>query len=78
MIRQKEKRRMTMNELINRKLAEVHENNRTLETTFFETQKGLSMVAKQSRFMFDECIANGFTEDQALKLVIGLFSGNGA
>lgn len=68
---------MTMNELINRKLAEIHENNRALETTFFETQKGLSLVVKQSRFMFDECIANGFTEDQALKLVIGLFSGNG-
>ncbi|OTO77284.1 hypothetical protein A5865_001159 [Enterococcus sp. 12E11_DIV0728] len=66
-----------MNNLIDKKLAEMHENNRTLESTFFEQQKGLSMVVKQSRFVFDECIANGFTEDQALKLVIGLFSGNG-
>lgn len=70
-------RRMMMNNLIDKKLAEMHENNRTLESTFFEQQKGLSMVVKQSRFVFDECIANGFTEDQALKLVIGLFSGNG-
>lgn len=70
-------RRIMMNNLIDKKLAEMHENNMTLETTFFEQQKGLSMVAKQSRFMFDECIANGFTEDQALKLVVGLFSGNG-
>jgi len=68
---------MMMNNLIDKKLAEMHENNRTLESTFFEQQKGLSMVVKQSRFVFDECIANGFTEDQALKLVIGLFSGNG-
>jgi len=67
-----------MNNLIDKKLAEMHENNKALETTFFEAQKGLCLLAKQSRFMFDECIANGFTEDQALKLVIGLFSGNGA
>ena len=70
-------RRMMMNNLIDKKLAEMHENNRTLESIFFEQQKGLSMVVKKSRFVFDECIANGFTEDQALKLVIGLFSGNG-
>lgn len=60
-----------------KKLMEMNENNQEIEATFFEMQKSFTLIARQGKFLFDECVENGFSEDQALKLVIGLFTGNG-
>jgi len=51
-------------------LIKMHENNQTLEETFFEMQKGLSIIAKQGRFLYNECIKQGFDENQALEFSI--------
>ncbi|MDT2635689.1 hypothetical protein P7D52_07990 [Enterococcus dongliensis] len=66
---------MEQNQL--KKLMEMNENNETLETTFFEMRRGLSLIAKQSKYLFDECVKEGFTEEQALTIVLGMFSGSG-
>ena len=60
------------------KLMEMSENNQTLETTFFETQRALSLLAKQSKYLFDACVREGFTENQAMTVVLGMFAGKNA
>lgn len=53
---------------------EMNENNQTLEATFFEMQKSLSLVAKQGKYLFDECVQTGFNEEQALKFTIAILT----
>lgn len=65
-----------MNQKQLEELMKMNENNQTLEATFFETQKGLSILAKQGKFLFDECVTNGFSEQQALQFTIGVFTGS--
>lgn len=65
-----------MNQKQLEELMKLNENNQTLEVTFFETQKGLSILAKQGKFLFDECVASGFNEQQALQFTIGVFTGS--
>lgn len=64
-----------MNEKQLKELMKMNENNQTLETTFYEVQKGLTYTAKHGKFLFDRCVAEGFTEEQALKFTIGIFAG---
>lgn len=65
-----------MNQKQLEELMKLNENNRTLEATFFEAQKGLSILAKQGKYLFDECVAEGFSEQQTLQFTIGVFTGS--
>lgn len=57
-----------------KELSEMNEANRTLEATFFETQKGFDLVIKQAKYFYDRCLTEGFNEDQALKFMIKTFA----
>ncbi len=65
-----------MNQKQLEELMKLNENNQTLEATFFEAQKGLSILAKQGKYFFDECVSEGFSEQQALQFTIGVFTGS--
>lgn len=65
-----------MNQKQLEELMKLNENNQTLEATFFEAQKGLSILAKQAKYLFDECVSEGFSEQQALQFTIGVFTGS--
>lgn len=64
-----------MNEKQVKELMKVHENNQVLEATFFEIQEGLSIVAKQTRHLYEECIHAGFDESQSLEIAIRYIGG---
>ena len=64
-----------MNEQQLKELIKMNENNQTLEATLFEKQKSLDYIAKQGKYLFDKCLEEGFTEEQALKFSIGIFTG---
>ena len=64
-----------MNEKQLKELMKMNENNQTLEATFFEMQRSLEYIAKQGKCLFDNCIAEGFNEEPALKFTIGLLTG---
>lgn len=56
-------------------LMEMNENNQKLEATFYETQKGLITIVKRGKLMFDECLKVGFSEEQAIKFIVGVLTG---
>lgn len=58
-----------------KKLMEMNENNQEIEATFFEMQKSMTLIAQQGKFLFDECVKNGFDENQALKFTISVLLG---
>ena len=58
-------------------LMALNESNKTIEATFFELQNSMTLIAKQMKFLYDECISNGFTEDQSLKIAITFITGKG-
>lgn len=64
-----------MNEKQLKELMKMNENNQTLEATFFEMQRSLEYVAKQGKYLFDNCLAEGFSEEQALKFTVGILTG---
>lgn len=66
-----------MNQKQLEELMKMNENNQAMEATFFEVQKSFTLIAKQAKHLFDECVNNGFTEEQALRLTIGMFTGSG-
>ena len=53
----------------------MNENTQKLEATFYETQKGLITIVKHGKLMFDECMKVGFTEEQAIKFIVGILTG---
>lgn len=59
-----------------KELMKMNENNQSLEATFFEMQRGLDLIVKQGKHCFDQCIEEGFTEDQAMKFTLGILTGN--
>lgn len=67
-----------MNEKQLQELFKMNESNQTLETTFYETQKALSMMAKHSRYLYDQLIMQGFNEEQSMEFVMRTFSANNA
>lgn len=61
---------------MNDKLLEVmkqNEINQTIEATFFETQRSISLLVKQTKFAYDEAVAAGFDEKQALVVATTMF-----
>lgn len=61
---------------MNDKLLEVmkqNEINQTIEATFFETQRSISLLVKQTKFAYDEAVAAGFDEKQALVVAATMF-----
>lgn len=50
-----------------------NEINQTIEATFFETQRSISLLVKQTKFAYDEAVAAGFDEKQALVVATTMF-----
>ena len=58
------------------KLLEVmkqNEVNQTIEATFFETQRSISLLVKQNKFAYDEALLVGFDKEQALTIATNMF-----
>lgn len=61
---------------MNDKLLEAmkqNEINQTIEATFFETQRSISLLVKQIKFAYDEALSVGFDEKQALTIATTIF-----
>ena len=61
---------------MNDKLSEVmkqNEINQTIEATFFEMQRSISLLVKQTKFAYDEALSVGFDEKQALTIATTMF-----
>ncbi|WP_242693976.1 hypothetical protein [Enterococcus hirae] len=57
-----------MNEKQLSELFKLNESNRTAEATFYKAQKGLTLIAKQAKYFYDQLVMQGFTEEQAMSL----------
>lgn len=51
-----------MNEKQLSELFKMNESNQTLEATFYETQKGLALIAKQAKYFYNQLVMEGFNE----------------
>lgn len=51
-----------MNENQLRELFKTNEANKTMEATFYETQKSLALIAKQAKHFYDQLILQGFND----------------
>lgn len=61
---------------MNDKLLEVikqNEINQTIEAAFFETQRSISLLVKQTKFAYDEALSVGFDKEQALTIATTMF-----
>lgn len=65
-----------MNEKQLSELFKLNESNQTAEATFFETQKGLALIAKQAKYFYDQLVLQGFNEEQAMEFTMRTFSAN--
>lgn len=65
-----------MNEKQLSELFKMNESNQTLEATFYETQKGLALIAKQAKYFYDQLVLQGFNEEQAMEFTMRTFSAN--
>lgn len=65
-----------MNENQLRELFKTNEANKTMEATFYETQKSLALIAKQAKYFYDQLILQGFNEGQAMEFMMRTFSAN--
>ncbi|HGF7142692.1 TPA: hypothetical protein ACF3DF_000578 [Enterococcus faecium] len=65
-----------MNEKQLSELFKLNEANQTAETTFYEAQKGLTLIAKQAKYFYDQLILQGFNEGQAMEFMMRTFSAN--
>lgn len=63
-----------MNENQLRELFKTNEANKTMEATFYETQKSLALIAKQAKYFYDQLILQGFNEGQAMEFMMRTFS----
>lgn len=50
-----------------------NEINQTIEATFFENQRSISLVIKQMKHAYDEALSVGFDEKQALTIATTIF-----
>ena len=65
---------LSMNENQLRELFKTNEANKTMEATFYETQKSLALIAKQAKYFYDQLILQGFNEGQAMEFMMRTFS----
>ncbi|WP_347082044.1 hypothetical protein [Enterococcus mundtii] len=65
-----------MNEKQLSELFKLNESNQTAEATFYETQKGLALIAKQAKYFYDQLVLQGFNEEQAMEFTMRTFSAN--
>lgn len=45
-----------------------------MEATFYETQKSLTLIAKQAKYFYDQLILQGFNEEQAMEFTMRTFN----
>ncbi|WP_301360457.1 hypothetical protein [Enterococcus spodopteracolus] len=65
-----------MNEKQLSELFKLNESNQTAEATFYEAQKGLALVAKHSKYFYNQLVMEGFNEQQAIEFTMRTFSAN--
>lgn len=65
-----------MNEKQLSELFKLNEANQTVEATFYEAQKGLTLIAKQAKYFYDQLVMQGFNEEQAMEFMMRTFSAN--
>ncbi|EOA3444911.1 hypothetical protein FAE01_RS07830 [Enterococcus hirae] len=65
-----------MNEKQLSELFKLNEANQTAEATFYEMQKGLTLIAKQAKYFYDQFVMQGVTEEQAMEFTMRTFSVN--
>ena len=65
---------LSMNENQLRELFKTNEANKTMEATFYETQKSLALIAKQAKYFYDQLILQGFNKGQAMEFMMRTFS----
>ncbi|EMF0297003.1 hypothetical protein A5813_000067 [Enterococcus faecium] len=63
-----------MNEKQLSELFKLNESNQTAEATFYEMQKGLTLIAKQAKYFYDQLVMQGFTEEQAMEFTMRTFN----
>ncbi|HGV8446710.1 MULTISPECIES: hypothetical protein [Enterococcus] len=63
-----------MNEKQLNELFKLNESNQTAEATFYEMQKGLTLIAKQAKYFYDQLVMQGFTEEQAMEFTMRTFN----
>lgn len=55
-------------------LFKLNESNQTAEATFYEMQKGLTLIAKQAKYFYDQLVMQGFNEEQAMEFTMRTFN----
>ncbi|MGT4665709.1 hypothetical protein ACVTYA_13070 [Enterococcus hirae] len=65
-----------MNEKQLSELFKLNESNQTAEATFYEMQKGLTLIAKQAKYLYDQLVMQGFNEEQAMEFTMRTFAAN--
>lgn len=63
-----------MNEKQLSELFKFNEANQTVEATFYEARKGLTLIAKQAKYFYDQLIMQGFNEEQAMEFMMRTFN----
>lgn len=63
-----------MNEKQLSELFKLNESNQAAEATFYETQKGLTLIAKQAKYFYDQLVMQGFNEEQAMEFTMRTFN----
>ena len=67
---------LSMNEKQLSELFKLNEANQTVEATFYEAQKGLTLIAKQAKYFYDQLVMQGFNEEQAMEFTMRTFTTN--
>ena len=55
-------------------LFKLNEANQTAEATFYEARKGLTLIAKQAKYFYDQLVMQGFNEEQAMEFTMRTFN----
>lgn len=63
-----------MNEKQLSELFKLNEANQTVEATFYEARKGLTLIAQQAKYFYDQLITQGFNEQQAMEFTMRTFN----
>lgn len=63
-----------MNEKQLSELFKLNESNQAAEATFYEAQKGLTLIAKQAKYFYDQLVMQGFNEEQAMESTMRTFN----
>ncbi|MGG5323848.1 hypothetical protein IGJ83_001193 [Enterococcus pernyi] len=65
-----------MNEKQLSELFKLNKSNQTAETTFYDAQKGLALVAKHAKYFYNQLVLQGFNEEQAMEFTMRTLSAN--